>query len=86
MALTTWPRSFKTPNQGQGKANQPRRLKPVSPTLDNSSAAKDFTFLRSDVEQRTEAIERLVSIRQGLTEGFDTVYLQEAKEALDTLS
>ena len=42
----------------------------------------DLAYLRSDVGQRTEALERLVSI----TEGFDTVDLKEAKEVLDTLS
>ena len=46
----------------------------------------DLAFLRSDVGQRTEAIERLVSICQGLTEGFDTVDLKEAKEVFDRLS
>ncbi len=46
----------------------------------------DRAHSRSDVGQRTEALERLVSISEGFTEGFDTVDLKEAKEVLDTLS
>ncbi len=46
----------------------------------------DLAYVRGDVGLRTEAIERLVSICEGFTEGFDTVDLKEAKEVLDTLS
>ncbi len=46
----------------------------------------ELADLRSDVGQRTEALERLVSIYEGYTEGFGTVDLKEAKEVLDTLS
>ncbi len=46
----------------------------------------DFAYLRSDVGQRTKIIEWFVSIKEGFTEGFDTVNLKEAKEVLDRLS
>ncbi len=63
-----------------------RNAKPASPTLDNSSAAMDLAFLRRDIGQRTEVFERLVSIYEGFTAGFDTVDLKEVKEILDGLS
>ena len=63
-----------------------RRVKPASPTLDNGSAAMDLAYLGSDAGRRTEALERLVSIYEGFTAGFDTVDLKEAREILDTLS
>ncbi len=33
----------------------------------------NLAYLRSDVGQRTEAIERLVSIYEGFTGGFETL-------------
>ena len=46
----------------------------------------DLAYLGSDAGRRTEALERLVSIYEGFTAGFDTVDLKEAREILDTLS
>ncbi len=46
----------------------------------------DRACLRRDVRQRTEALERLVSICEGFTGSFDTMGLKEAKEILDTPS
>ena len=49
-------------------------------------ATMDLAHLWSGGGQRTEALERLVSVYEGFTEGFDTAELKEAKGVLDTLS
>ena len=46
----------------------------------------DRACLRRDVGQRTEALERLVSISEGITRSFDTMGVKEAKKILDTPS